>query len=51
MIEEAPLTRGRKAFNIFAAIVLVLFAGFCAAMTASVAAIPSLRAAAEREHP
>jgi len=43
-----PMTKGRKAFNIFAAIVLVLFALFCAAMTVGVASIPKLREASQQ---
>ena len=46
--EAAPPTRGRKIFNIFSAIVLVLFAVFCLAITYGVASIPKLREAAER---
>lgn len=45
---ESP-TRGRRFFNGFAAVVLVLFALFSAAIAVGVASIPYLqRAAAER---
>ena len=46
--DDAPPTRGRKIFNVFSAIVLVLFALFCLAITYGVASIPRLREAAER---
>ena len=42
MIEPTGPTKGRRFFNAFAAFVLVLFAIFCLAMTASVIAIPNL---------
>jgi hypothetical protein len=43
MTDTTPPTRGRRIFNFFAAIVLVLFALFCLGMAISVASIPKLR--------
>ncbi len=48
MTEAKPPTTGRKVFNFFAAIVLVLFVLFCAAMALGVASIPKLREASQR---
>lgn len=49
MNETTPATAGRKIFNAFAAVVLVLFILFCAAMVVGVASIPKLLEASERE--
>ena len=49
MNEPTPATRGRKIFNVFAAIVLALFVLFCAAIAAGVASIPRFLEAQERE--
>lgn len=51
MTDATPPTTGRKVFNVFAAIVLILFVLFCAAMAVGVASIPRLREAAERATP
>jgi hypothetical protein len=50
MTDPTPTTRGRRIFNVFAAIVLFLFVLFCLAISVGVAAIPKLREAAERTH-
>ena len=50
MTDATPATRGRKVFNVFAAIVLVLFVLFCAAMAVGVASIPALREASQKAH-
>jgi len=52
MSDPEPLTRGRRFFNGLAAVVLVLFALFSAAIAVGVASIPYFRrAAAERAEP
>jgi len=48
MTDATPPTTGRKAFNVFAAIVLILFVLFCAAMAVGAASIPALREASQR---
>lgn len=48
MTESTRATTGRKVFNVFAAVVLILFALFCLAMAVGVASIPSLREASQR---
>jgi hypothetical protein len=49
MNESTPATTGRKIFNVFAAVVLVLFFLFCAAMAVGVASIPTLLESRDRE--
>ena len=48
MNETTPPTKGRKIFNVFAAVVLVLFVLFCAGMAIGVASIPKLLEAQDR---
>jgi hypothetical protein len=43
MTDPTAPTRGRRIFNFFAAVVLVLFALFCLGMAIAVASIPKLR--------
>jgi len=51
MTDPTPPTTGRKIFNGFAAVVLILFVLFCAAMAVGVASIPALREASQRAPP
>jgi len=52
MSDPEPLTKGRRFFNGLAAVVLVLFALFSAAVAVGVVSIPYFRrAAAERAEP
>ena len=48
MTDAPPPTTGRKIFNAFAAVVLLLFILFCIAMATGVASIPKLRDASQQ---